>query len=101
MKSKDIVYVTIMNIFIALCIKKDAYDQTEFNNDRNIDSCYNIISIWQISSKKMVAIIYGFSMHNKHLASFLKGGGLIRSEIYSRTKKFLIRICSKSKGGGG
>lgn len=49
----------------------------------------------------MVAIIYGFSMHNKHLASFLKGGGLIRSEIYSQTKKFLIRICSKSKGGGG
>lgn len=48
----------------------------------------------------MVAIIYGFSMHNKHLASFLKGGGLIRSEIYSQTKKFLIRICSKSKGGG-
>lgn len=40
-------------------------------------------------------------MHNKHLASFLKGGGLIRSEIYSQTKKFLIRICSKSKGGGG
>lgn len=49
----------------------------------------------------MVAIIYGFSMHNKHLASFLKGGGLIRSEIYSQTKKFLIRICSKSKEGGG
>lgn len=48
----------------------------------------------------MVAIIYGFSMHNKHLASFLKGGGLIRSETYSQTKKFLIRICSKSKGGG-
>lgn len=49
----------------------------------------------------MVAIIYGFSMHNKHLASFLKGGGLIRSEIYSQTKKkILIRICSKSKGGG-
>lgn len=49
----------------------------------------------------MVAIIYGFSMHNKHLASFLKGGGLIRSEIYSQTKKkHLIRICSKSKGGG-
>lgn len=50
----------------------------------------------------MVAIIYGFSMHNKHLASFLKGGGLIRSEIYRQTKKkSLSAYVQNPKGGGG
>lgn len=48
----------------------------------------------------MVAIIYGFSMHNKHLASFLKGGGLIRSEIYSQTKKKPYPHMFKIQRGG-
>lgn len=49
----------------------------------------------------MVAIIYGFSMHNKHLASFLKGGGLIRSEIYSQTKKKSLSAYVQNPKGGG
>lgn len=49
----------------------------------------------------MVAIIYGFSMHNKHLASFLKGGGLIRSEIYSQTKKKTLSAYVQNPKGGG
>lgn len=49
----------------------------------------------------MVAIIYGFSMHNKHLASFLKGGGLIRSEIYSQTKKNTLSAYVQNPKGGG
>lgn len=48
----------------------------------------------------MVAIIYGFSMHNKHLASFLKGGGLIRSEIYSQTKKKSLSAYVQNPKGG-
>lgn len=49
----------------------------------------------------MVAIIYGFSMHNKHLASFLKGGGLIRSEIYRQTKKKSLSAYVQNPKGGG
>lgn len=40
-------------------------------------------------------------MHNKHLASFLKGGGLIRSEIYSQTKKKSLSAYVQNPKRGG
>lgn len=48
----------------------------------------------------MVAIIYGFSMHNKHLASFLKGVGLSDPKSMVKQKIPYPHMLKIQRGGG-